>query len=114
MHSYIRRLVNKRKDQGARASNTKAANYKKMYETALQELIALRPQLIEWQAWADKYREATTHAYDEASTAQDQRREVEQVLHQILKVIEYGDRGAATAIRQIQELIGGYLESSRV
>lgn len=91
---------------------TELARLRPLCQQQRADIVALQAQLQQWKEWAKEYRTATAEAYAEATAAAEQRRQVEQLLYQILNLINYGDRGAATALQQIQTLCNDYLGDS--
>ena len=87
------------------AQLTKAQTELKQLRKDHSEAIKL---LDKWQAWAQEYKDATTDAYQEAERANTNRQEIERLLMQINQIMVVGDRGAATALQQIQTLCDDY------
>ena len=88
----------------------KATAYRCLAQDYEDKLEAAQAKLIKWEQWANDYRDAAKDAYNEAERANTDRTLAEQTLHQITHLIQFGDRGAATVLGQIQNLIDDYLD----
>lgn len=113
MASKLAQQFRPRRKNYGRELLTRAANYKALYKEASDQLSTAQASLAQWQSWAQEYKEATKHAYDEATAAEEDRRRVETTLLEIQRIITCGDRGAITALSQIQNLCDDYFAEQR-
>lgn len=105
---YIKRILLKQRHKRVKELQGKETKYKKTTKTLEKEIESLQAKLVEWEAWAIEFKDATTHSYDEAARAAENRRQVEHALLVIQKIINDGDRGAVTALHQISGVIDDY------